>query len=241
MRVPRIYIEAALASPGRVVLDPRAARYVTQVLRLRPGQALRLFNGDGHDYTARLLECDRQHCAAGIEDRLDAPPAAGLSIGLGIGVSRGERMDYALQKSVELGVARISPLSTGRSVVQLKAERLRRRMAHWRGVVISACEQSGRATLPALDEPIDLETWLADHPGGILLHHAATLRLHDCEPPTGHIDLLVGPEGGLDAAERGRALAHGYRAVRLGPRVMRTETAPLAAIAAIQTLWGDFR
>jgi 16S rRNA (uracil1498-N3)-methyltransferase len=241
MRISRLFVETALRRGATLTLDARAAHYVSQVLRLRPGQALTLFDGSGLDHAATLLRCDRQACTAEVGDCVAEEPTAALHIALGIGMSRGERMDFAIQKAVELGVGAITPLHTERSLVQLTAERQRKRVEHWRGVLISACEQSGRSRLPGLEEPVPLSDWLARHRGGLLLHHAAAQTLADLAAPGTGLSLLIGPEGGLSAAERELAGAHDFTAVRLGPRVLRTETAPLAAIAAVQMLWGDFR
>jgi len=199
-----------------------------------------LFNGDGRDYPAQLTALgQRPTLVVGTPGEVERP--APIQIRLAIGVSKGERMDYAIQKAVELGVSRISPLFTERSVVQLGGERLERRMAHWRGILIGACEQSARRRLPVLDEAVRLEGWMATAPtGGLLLDARAEQPLVAVPPPETEVTLLVGPEGGLAPGERDRALRHGFLPVRLGPRVLRTETAPLAAIAAIQALWGDF-
>jgi 16S rRNA (uracil1498-N3)-methyltransferase len=164
-----------------------------------------------------------------------------LQLHLAIGISRGERMDYAIQKSVELGVSQISPLFSSRSMVRLKPDRRNKRVAHWQGVIRSACEQSGRSRLPILNPPTELSDWLSSHPGGLMLYHQATDTLATRPAPGSELNLLIGPEGGLSDAERAKAVEHGYKAVRLGPRVLRTETAPIAALAAIQVLWGDFR
>ena len=223
------------------MLDPRAARYVGQVLRLRPGQHLTLLKGDGNDWAAELLRCDRRDGSVRIVERLATETPPGRSLHLGIGLSRGDRMDVAIQKSVELGVTAITPLLTDRSVVQLDDRRRAKRAAHWRGVMIGACEQSGRSRLPDLYPVTPLTTWLAEHRGGLLLHHGAAATLASLPPPTGDITLLIGPEGGLAESERRRAQTARFTAVRLGPRILRTETAPLAALAAIQALWGDFR
>lgn len=241
MRTSRVFIEADLQAGRTLDLDDRACRYVSQVLRLRAKQQLTLFNGDGRDWSAVLVHCHKKGCTARVDALLshESPPA--LAIHLGIGISRGERMDYAIQKSVELGVQTITPLHTERSIVQFEGDRKSRRISHWRGVAASACEQSGRSIVPQLATPCGLADWLGDNPGGILLHHQASTTLPELDQPMLELALLTGPEGGLSEAERVTAQAAGYRAVRLGPRVMRTETAPVAALAAIQALWGDFR
>lgn len=241
MRVSRIHIDQPLI-PGREArLDERARHYIGQVLRLRPGQAVTLFNGDGTDYGAKLLQCDRRDCRVIVGHPTATEPCAPLQLHLAIGISRGERMDFAIQKSVELGVHAITPLHTKRSQVQLAGARLEKRLDHWRGVIISACEQSGRNRIPRLHPPASIRAWLEAHDQGLLLHHAAEHSLPELPPPGSELNLLVGPEGGLTPEERGQAMDTGLTAVRLGPRIMRTETAPLAALAAIQTLWGDLR
>ncbi|WP_295887392.1 16S rRNA (uracil(1498)-N(3))-methyltransferase [uncultured Thiohalocapsa sp.] len=257
MRTDRIFTPQPLAAGAQIALEAGARRHVTQVLRLAAGDPLVLFNGDGRDYAARLLDTGE----TALVEVLDAgpeEPAPPLALTLALGISRGERMDYALQKAVELGAAALVPLFTQRSLVKLKDDRLEKRLRHWHGVVVAACEQSGRRRLPALAAPSRLGAWLAalppTQPGmqpgthqGVLLHHAAERALPELPAPvsagdgTGALTLLVGPEGGLAADERAAAEARGFVPVRLGPRVMRTETAPLAALAAIQALWGDFR
>ncbi len=243
MRTPRIYTDQSLTPCSPALLGPLETRHLIQVLRLKKGAEIILFNGDGHDYPSVLKECSKKQAAAEVLSRSTEETRTPLAIHLGIGVSRGERMDFALQKSVELGVSAITPLFSERSVVQLQGERLQKRIQHWRQVVISACEQSGRSRLPEFDPPVDLEQWVLNGKGqyALLLDHRSESSLHELEPPTEKIRLLIGPEGGLSEEERELARNNGFRGVRLGPRVMRTETAPLAAIAALQTLWGDFR
>ena len=242
MRRPRIHTRQPLAIGTELVLEPQASRHLSQVLRLRPGSEVILFDGAGCDWPARLLETGRDGVRLRIEERSPPEPPAPLEIHLGIGISRGERMDYAIQKAVELGVTGITPLQTARSVVRLPARRLQKRLQHWQGVVIAACEQCGRRRLPMLAPQTDLDDWLSG-PGerqGLILDHRAEHGLHQLPRPDHPLYLLAGPEGGLTDAERDAARAGGFTAIRLGPRVLRTETAPLAAIAAVQTLWGDF-
>lgn len=241
MRSTRIYVDLPLAAGAQVNLPAAQSQHLTLVLRLAAGAPVTLFNGDGHDYPGHLLDAHRTRTAVTCKVVSDEEPAPALRIHLGLGISKGERMDFALQKAVELGVNRVTPLFTGRSMVRLDAERLAKRVAHWEGVVIAACEQSGRRRLPRLGQAARLEDWLAQgHPGGILLDHRSLRPLPGLPAPDGDITLLVGPEGGLGEAERAAARAAGFTGVCLGPRILRTETAPLAAIAAIQALWGDF-
>ncbi len=241
MRQPRIFSPEPLATGREVRLDTGAARHLTQVLRLRPGDDFILFDGSGRDYEARLLSGGREQAAAAVGAVIRREPPAPLEIHLALGISRGERMDLALQKAVELGVASITPLFTRRTVVRLQGKRLEARLAHWRGVIRHACEQSGRSRLPGLHPARPLGEWLAGFQGeGILLGHRAHTPLPALDHPGRSITLLVGPEGGLADDERDLARRQGLRAVSLGPRILRTETAPLAAIAVIQALWGDF-
>ncbi len=242
MRLPRVYLDQPLSSSAPLRLPEGPARHLTQVLRLGPGDALLCFNGDGRDRSARVLEAGRQGVVLAVEGAGDLEPEPSLRIQLALGISRGERMDYAIQKAVELGVVGIQPLFTERSMVQLKGERRDRRLAHWRGVLIGACEQSGRRRLPMLATVQELADWLAADPKGVLLLDPRAPRsLAQGERPGSEVTLLVGPEGGLSPQERNLASRHGVTGVRLGPRILRAETAPLAAIAVLQALWGDFR
>ncbi|MBK5930762.1 16S rRNA (uracil(1498)-N(3))-methyltransferase [Halochromatium salexigens] len=242
MRENRLYTEQPLRIGECIELEPRPAKHAAQVLRLGAGESLTLFNGDGRDYRAEIETRTRGQVAVRLLDVSEPEPAPALAITLALGISRGERMDLAIQKAVELGVSGIQPLFSTRTLVRLSGERLAKRAQHWQGVVIAACEQSGRRRLPAMATPVTLEAWLGQAPtGGILLHHAADKTLTELPPPQQHISLLIGPEGGLTPEEREQAQARAFTPVRLGPRVLRTETAPLAAIAAMQTLWGDFR
>lgn len=241
MRVSRLYVEQTLDSGHELVLHERAAHYIHQVLRLRVGQTLTLFNGDGNDHHADVLACNRRQCTLRVGDVIATETRPLLTCHLGMGISRGERMDFAIQKAVELGVSSIAPLLAKRCVVQLSPKRAAQRLTHWRGIVISACEQSGRSRVPALHPPASLADWVAAASGGLMLYHAADRTLPQLAAPSGPVNLLIGPEGGLSDAERDLAVRHAFTAVRLGPRVMRTETAPIAALAALQVLWGDFR
>jgi len=227
--------------PGdEVKLPVSSARHLAQVLRLRNGDPIALFNGDGRDFAATLLSCHKNGTVARVGDAGADEPESTLNIHLGIGISKGERMDFALQKAVELGVHSMTPLFTTRSVVRLDGERLANRERHWRGIVISACEQSGRRRLPVLESAHAFADWLRNaHKGRVLLDHRSPTALRDMVFPEQQITFLVGPEGGLTRIERSAAQAAGFAAARLGPRILRTETAPLAAIAAAQTLWGD--
>ena len=245
MRTPRIYIDKPLAPETDIRLESAPSHHLVRVLRLSAGADLTLFNGDGHDYRARLVDADQRAAGARILSRSEAEPAPPLRITLGIGVSKGERMDFVIQKSVELGACAIQPLFCARSVVQLKGERLTRKLTHWRGVALAACEQSGRRRITTIAEPNTLTGWLGGRARSadahLMLDPLGSRSLAELAPPLDGVRLLVGPEGGFTEPERDAARERGFVGIRLGPRILRTETAPLAAIAAIQALWGDLR
>jgi 16S rRNA (uracil1498-N3)-methyltransferase len=223
-------------------LEEAPSRHLSQVLRFGPGSRLALFNGDGREAEARLVTLSRRGAELEVLGVSGPEPLPHLKLTLAQGISKGERMDFALQKAVELGAQVFVPLFTERSVIRLEGERLARRLEHWQGVAIAACEQSGRRDLVRVAPASGLTQWLASQPGpGIFLHPGADQRLVDLQPPCDRLCLLVGPEGGLSEAETRAAEEVGLAGIRLGPRILRTETAPLAALAAIQTLWGDFR
>lgn len=242
MRRPRNYVELPLAAGARVALPERVHRHLQQVLRLGAGAEIVLFNGqDGRDWKARLVRVERRGTEAEVLEagEVEAPPP--LKISLALGISRGERMDFALQKAVELGACAFQPLLTERTQVKLSGSRMEKRLRHWRGVIIAACEQSGRRRLPSLAAPLTLNRWLQqERPTTLLLDPRAAQGLPE-QNPGPELCFLVGPEGGLSPAERELAYRQDCRGIRLGPRILRAETAPLAALAAAQTLWGDLR
>ena len=237
-----------------IKLSDNAATHATRVLRLNIGDAIKLFNGDGFDYSCELASVKKSETLAKVLAQIAVKNESPLNITLLQGISSGERMDYTIQKAVELGVAAIQPLSTARSVVKLSPERAQKRLEHWQNVVHSACEQSGRAFVPTVHAPVQLLAWLEAniHAGSgdadlmtsqktrFLLNPIGALRLSELPKPTGNIELLVGAEGGLSQAEIELATSHGFQSIVLGPRILRTETAALTAITAMQTLWGDF-
>lgn len=242
MRLSRVFVDAPLEAEGRCVLPVDTSRYVARVLRLRPGAPLVVFNGTGGEYAATVDTVTRDGVALRIGAFAATDRESPRSIHLGLAVARGERMDFAVQKCVELGVAAIVPLVTEHCVVRLDGARARRRVEHWRGVAASACEQSGRTRLPAIEEPVALVDWLVRKPlggVGLVLHPGADCPLSEASVRAGAINALVGPEGGFSEAELAAAVRAGYRPVRLGPRVLRAETAAAATVSAIQLLWGD--
>ena len=201
-----------------------------------------MFDGSGRDFSATLTLAGKRGCRARVGEILREEAPAALQLRLVIGISRGERMDFSIQKAVELGISGITPLFTERSMVNLRGERLRNRVEHWKGIIRHASEQSGRSRLAELHPPLTLVDWLAGFAGkGLMLDHRADTTLASQPPPGKCLTLLVGPEGGLSRNERQQARGKGMQEVRLGPRILRTETAPLAALAVAQALWGDFR
>jgi 16S rRNA (uracil1498-N3)-methyltransferase len=242
MSPPRFYLDQPLAPGARFSLPPGPARHAARALRLAVDDAITLFDGRGGEYTARIERIQKDEVAVSITGFAAIERESPLRVMLAQGISSGERMDYTLQKAVELGVTAIQPISAKRSVVKLAGERADKRVAHWQGVVASACEQCGRNQVPAVAPPLTRAGWLGQHTGGRLLFLSplADARLADLPAPTAADCLVAGPEGGFDADEIAALQASGAIAVRLGPRVLRTETAALAALAAMQTLWGDF-
>jgi len=242
VRLIRVHAATALAEGTRVTLQGPAAAHVTRVLRLGAGDAVTLFNGDGMDYPARITALGRGTVDAEVTGRTAARAESPLAATLVQGIARAERMDLVVQKATELGVAAIVPLATARSVVKLDGESRERKASHWRGIVVAACEQCGRARVPAVAEPQAFAAWLAAPaaaPLRILLSPEADAPLAAAAAGASAVELLVGPEGGLEDAERRAALAAGFIACRLGPRVLRSETAAIAAIAVLQSVGGD--
>ena len=241
MRVPRIYIDLALESGVEVTLPPDAARHLRRVLRLPAGARLRLFDGDGGEFEATLMPG-----GGGARARVGAQrpvvTESRLEVGLAQGLSRGAKMDYTIQKAVELGVRWIQPLITERSVVRPDPERAERRRRHWRGIVASACEQCGRALLPPVHDPLPLREWLDRLPPSstrLVATPEAPRSLAALPRPGAPLVVLVGPEGGFEPHEIAAARERGFEAVSLGPRTLRTETAAVVALSAAQMLWGD--
>ncbi len=240
--MPRFYCPQPL-QPGQLLRLPETVHRHVQVLRLQPQDSLTLFNGEGGEYHATLTQMTNKwsEVLLGAHDPVERESP--LQLKLVQGVSSGDRMDYTLQKAVELGVAEIQPVLTRRGIVKLPPERWAKKQAHWQGVVEAACEQCGRNQVPVVHEAQALSAWLAQQhqagQRGLVLLPGSTQRLREQTAPTGQW-LLAGPEGGLSEEEVALALQYGWQALTLGPRVLRTETAALAALAAISALWGDF-
>ena len=241
MRVTRLYVDHPLAVGSRLLLPADAANYLVRVLRLAEGDACVLFNGDGHDRDARLLAAGKRGVEVEVLAAREAGHESPLRITLLQGIARGEKMDLVLQKATELGVAAFVPVTSERSEVRLDEARAGKRVAHWQGVVAAACGQCGRAIVPPVSAPQSLEAALADLPPGprFLLDPAAADTIASVAAFEGGCVLAIGPEGGWSPRDRTQLLAAGFRGLRLGPRILRTETAGLAAIAALQARFGD--
>jgi 16S rRNA (uracil1498-N3)-methyltransferase len=248
--MPRFHIDMPLRAlaPGAVIDLPEDVVRHVQVLRLAPGDTLTLFDGAGGEYAARLDEVAKRHASATLgehDSRESEPP---YSVTLAQGIAGGDKMDWLIEKAVELGVRRIVPLSTVRSVVRLSGDRAQKRTDHWRAIVRAACEQSGRNRIPEVDGPIGLAAWL-DAPAAeapvstrLMLSPRATRGLDalPIEAPNAPIQILIGPEGGLSPEEEAAALEAGYEPISLGNRILRTETAALAMLAAFATRWNGW-
>lgn len=247
MAFPRFYCPALARDHARVALPPAAAHHAARVLRLKVGDRVGLFDGRGGEALGAVAAVDRQEVRVEVLEWRAATPAPALELTLAQALCAQEKMDWVVQKAVELGAARLQPLAAERSVVRLAPERAARRREHWEGVAVAACEQCGRSRLAEIGPVLPLRVWLARagplSPGErrLLLAPQAPVSLPGLEPPARAVTVLVGPEGGLTEEERREAVAAGFHPVRLGPRVLRVETAALAALSAIQALWGDWR
>ena len=241
MRIPRVYSPQTIAIGDCIALEAGPARHLTSALRMSSGQSLIVFNGKGGEYKAELVDAKKGKATVLINEFVDIDRESSLSIHLAIGISRGERMDWIVQKATELGISEITPLFTERCEVKLSGDRLDKKVGHWQQVAISACEQSQRNRVPAINNPLKLEQWQTscDASLKLVLHHRTDKSLKDMQQPSAQTALLIGPEGGLSDTEIEQAMALDFQPLGLGPRVLRTETAPLAAISILQSLWGD--
>lgn len=241
--ISRFYCPIPLQSGRSITLPPEAAHHALRVLRLRSGDELVLFDGLGGEYPGRVVEATRVLRIA-LDGKHDIEREAPLALTLVQALPSGDKMDWVVQKAVELGAVAIRPVQTKRSVVRLKGERADKRVAHWQQVAISACEQSGRNRLPEIGAILDLPHYLAMSRGEnetrLLLSPHQGVRLSGLSRPPGTLTLLIGPEGGFEEGEESAALSVGFQPVSLGPRVLRSETAGLTAMAAILALWGDY-
>jgi len=243
MTYTRLFIDDDLRPGAALHLDSERAHYVGRVLRLRAGDALTIFNGRAGEFSATVDAITRNSAVLLLGEPLESSAESALKIHLVQGISRGDRMDFVVQKATELGVKRITPVLTKHGVVKLDAARAAKRRDHWQGVAESACEQSGRMRPPLVDPPMELNAWFgaraAETDTDLILCPGAPLALAAVTRPVTKVCLLIGPEGGFSDKEYEDAHAADFTAVSLGPRTLRTETAALATVAVVQTLWGD--
>ncbi|MCX2523995.1 16S rRNA (uracil(1498)-N(3))-methyltransferase [Larsenimonas rhizosphaerae] len=236
----RLYVDETLPLGRRFSLPEGPARHLAAVLRARPGDQVSLFDGRGHEVLAQVLEVGRRQVDVGIVSEYSPTPESPLVVHLGQAISKGDRMDYAIQKAVELGVASVTPLYTERGDVRLKGDRADKKLTHWQNVAISACEQCGRATVPAIHPPMALPQWLAERDDPLrLVLHPGQPGWQEQQASPARVALLIGPEGGLSADEVSASLHHDFLPLGLGPRILRTETAPVVALTLLQSRYGD--
>ncbi len=240
MRIPRLYTPQPLMVNETIILTDQAAHYLVKVLRMEAGRECLLFNGDNHVYQATLTAANKKNVTCHIHTVEPSHTQSPLHLELAIGLSKGDRMDWVCQKATELGVSRIVPIFAARSELKLKGERLEKKRQHWQQIVVSACEQCRLDVVPEIAAPQTLDAYLSQASGEhkFVLHHRTDKSLESLNKPAS-ASLLIGPEGGLNEDEIALAEQHGFIPLALGPRVLRTETAPLAAISIMQYLWGD--
>ncbi len=240
MRISRLYVNQALAVQNAVQLNNECAHYLRSVLRIKKGHLVILFNGEGGEYQGEITEVSRKEVIVTLTKFDNISVESNLSITLGLGISRGERMDFAIQKSVELGVKKTCPLVTEHCSVQIKDDKKEKKVEHWQKISQNAAEQSGRTINPEVANINSFSNWVTQQTGTkLFLDPFAKKSLVEIKNDTNQITLLVGPEGGFSEQERTTAIASGFIPVKLGPRILRTETAALAVLTAVQTLWGD--
>ncbi len=241
MRVPRIYQTGELSQGQTLMLDSEAAGHVGRVLRMSAGEQIELFNGDGHNYLSEIVAANKKNVEVNVLNQIPNLSESPLNLHLGQVISRGDRMDFTIQKSVELGISTITPLFSERCGVKLSGERLDKKIQQWQKIVISACEQSGRSVVPEVRPAMNLEQWCAENSQALKLnlHPRASHGINGLALNTTRVRLLIGPEGGLSEAEIAMTEKYQFTDVLLGPRVLRTETAALTTISALQLRFGD--
>lgn len=239
--IPRLYIAAELKVDSSLVLPAANAHHILRVLRLTKDAEVILFNGNGHDYTARITEADKRHCSVTLVQAHEAHRESPLRIHLAQGISRNDRMDWVIQKAVELGVTEITPLLCHKGMIKLTEERLEKKHMHWQNIVISACEQSGRNIIPKLHPVQTLKQWIDTYQGqnNWMLDPMATDSFKALPSELPNCTILIGPESGFSPEELTQAQQK-FTGLQMGPRILRTETAPLAMISALQARYGDW-
>lgn len=241
MRVPRIYHPEAITQLGELALDEDAAGHVGRVLRMKPGQEVLLFDGTDHEYPGSITEVTKKSVTVSISEKISKSIESPLNLHLGQVISRGDKMEFTIQKSVELGVNTITPLISERCGVKLDQKRFEKKLAQWQKIAIAACEQSGRNIVPVIRPIMQLEQWCAEQSDALKLnlHPRAKYSINTLPAPIERVRLLIGPEGGLSSEEISMTEKYQFEETLLGPRVLRTETAALTAITALQVRFGD--
>jgi len=239
MRVPHIYLDIPLIVGSTITLSADTHRHVISVLRLKENNQIMLFNGDGAEYSSTIISSDKKITTVLINEKKNDCSTSPINIELALSLIKNDKFDFAIQKSVELGVTTISPLTATRSTVKLDEKRSAKKLLHWQGIIQSACEQSGRNTLPSINPVQSIQQWLeSSTTNGIIFEPTSTQRLSSIQP-TENIRVIIGPEGGFTEQELEIVAQHNFNKIKLGPRVMRTETAAITAISSLQLLWGD--
>ena len=243
MRTTRIFFDGSLHYGEQLTLSRDQIHYLGRVLRLKSGSRVNLFNGTGSEFACEIMQLDNKSGTISVGEPVFSATESPLNICLALGLSKGDRFDWAIQKATEWGVTEIQPLFSERTEIRLSGDRIEKKVLHWQAVVRSACEQSGRTKLPQVQPPAHLDSYLKRHISGekLVLDPQADARLstHNFDVSSSSVALLIGPEGGLSEGELARIKQVGFVAVSLGPRVLRTETAPVAAISVIQSRLGD--
>ena len=241
MRIPRIYHPEPILVDQQITLTSEASNHLVNVLRVSEGLPVVLFNGDDNEYPAELLVANKRKCVVMVDAKLSLSLETPLKIHLGQGISRGDRMDIVIQKAVELGVDEITPLITERCGVKLTSERWQKKLAQWQKIVIGACEQCGRNSVPKIHPVIQMNEWISQSTRQlrVTLHPHASKGIKHLSVPSNGVRLIIGPEGGFSEAEIYATEQAGFQTCHMGPRVLRTETAAIAAIAALQSIHGD--
>jgi 16S rRNA (uracil1498-N3)-methyltransferase len=241
----RLFVSGTLINGAELELDGDRARYVGKVLRARVGDPIIIFNGEGPEWPANITRISKSSVSLELGESIETASESPLKIHLVQGISRGDRMDFVVQKATELGVKRITPILTEYGVVKLNTGRAEKRRDHWQKIAISACEQSGRTRLPLIDTPVPMKNWFGAKPNEIdvelILVPGASTSLASIAAPETKVCVLIGPEGGFSDTEYVDAEVSGFKAVSLGPRVLRTESAAIATLSVLQSLWGDLR
>ncbi len=242
MRIPRIYTSQSLKPGSQIELEAGPSHHLIKVLRMSEGRDIVLFNGNGCEYPATISQTSKKTAIVAITKEINISRQSPLDIELAIGLSKGDRFELVIQKATELGVTSIVPIFSERTEIKLSGERLDKKMTSWQRIVIGACEQSQRNILPELHAPINIADYISqtEKTTKFVLHHRTDKNLSSYADVTS-LSLLIGPEGGLTQDEIDLACANDFAPLALGPRVLRTETAPIAAISIFQTYWGDFR